>query len=320
MAGLVSCAHGEGSINITTVDNTAQPPASPQGGLLVRHPLTFYFIIAYAGSWLLFLPLALSEDGTGLLPFSSPLLAWAFLVAPFAGPFLAAFVMTGATEGRAGVGRLLRRFVLWRVELRWYLFALLGIPALFVLSVIVLPGALASFQGLASLAPLTWLGLFVYIFFLGGPLGEEPGWRGFALPRLQTMHGPLVGSLILGTLWGLWHLPIFWVPAWNTPPTILNIVMYVISAIAFTIVMTWVFNNTKGSLLIAVLMHASFNTTFAILNQLFPAPIVTGYGSTVPVLVGYGAVALLVIALTRGRLGYEHYQQEEDPDPATAST
>jgi hypothetical protein len=134
------------------------------------------------------------------------------------------------------------------------------------------------------------------------------------------MHGPLVGSLILGPIWALWHLPLFWVPAWNTPPTILNIVLYVISAIAFTIVMTWVFNNTKGSLLIAVLMHASFNTTFVILNLLFPAPIVTDYGSTVPVLIGYGAVALLVIALTRGRLGYRNYRQEEEPASATGPT
>jgi len=107
---------------------------------------------------------------------------------------------------------------------------------------------------------------------------------------------------------------------WNTPPTILNIVLYVISAISFTIVMTWVFNNTKGSLLIAVLMHASFNTTFVILNLLFPAPIVTDYGSTVPVLIGFGVLALLVVGFTRGRLGYDRYLQEaaEEPTPATA--
>jgi membrane protease YdiL (CAAX protease family) len=305
---------------MTTVDSAAQRPDVAREGLLARHPLVFFFIIAYAGSWLVWMPLVLSERGTAFLPFNSPLLAAAFPVGIFLGPFLSAFAMTGATEGRAGVGRLLRRFVLWRVGLRWYLFALLGVPALFVLSVIVLPGGLASFQGqgLASLAPLPLLSLFVYVFFLGGPLGEEPGWRGFALPRLQRLHGPLVGSLILGPLWAFWHLPIFWVPSWNFPPTLLNIVLYVISAISFTIVMTWVFNNTKGSLLIAVLMHASFNTTFLILNMLFPAAIVTNYGSTVPSVIGYGAVALLVIALTRGRLGYQHYQQEEEePDVAT---
>src|SRR5918994_5141845 len=177
---------------------TAAPvqPAAPHRGiraLLARHPLVSFFVLAYAGTWLTELPYVLSEDGSGLLPYSSPLLIWTSPLTVFMGPFLAAFVMTGATEGREGVGRLLRRFVLWRVGLRWYLFALVGVPVLAVLSAIVMPGALASFQGLASLAPLPLLGIFVYILFLGGPLGEEPGWRGFALPRLQRLHGPLVG-------------------------------------------------------------------------------------------------------------------------------
>jgi hypothetical protein len=79
--------------------------------------------------------------------------------------------------------------------------------------------------------------------------------------------------------------------------------------------MTWAFNNTKGSLLISVLIHATFDMTFVILNLLFTAPIVTDYGSTLPILIGCGGVALLVIALTRGRLGYQHYRQEE-PDLA----
>ena len=215
---------------------------------------------------------------------------------------------------------MLRRFVLWRVGLGWYLFALLGVPSIFALAAVLMPGALSSFQGLASLVPpMPWLILIVYVLF-HGPLGEEPGWRGFALPRLQRRYGPLVGSLILGPLWALWHLPLFWVPAWNFPPTLLNIVLFVISATAFTIIMTWVFNNTKGSLLIAILVHATFDTTFVILNQLFPAPIVTDYGSTVPVLIGYGAVALVVMALTRGRLGYEHYRHEVEPNLATAPT
>jgi hypothetical protein len=130
----------------------------------------------------------------------------------------------------------------------------------------------------------------------------------------------LVGSLILGLIWALWHLPIFWVPAWNFPPTILNIVMFVIAAIAFTIVMTWVFNNTKGSLFIAILIHASFDMFMAALNGLFPAPIVNDYGSNVPVLIGFGALALLLIALTRGRLDYQKYRQGVEPDPATAPT
>jgi uncharacterized protein len=212
---------------------------------------------------------------------------------------------------------LLRRIVRWRVGLGWFLFALVGFPMILLLSVIVLPGALASFQGLATLAPLPLLGLFVYVFLLGGPLAEEPGWRGFALPRLQSLHGPLVGSLILGVLWGLWHLPLFWTP-WNELTT-LNVVVYVLATICLTIIYTWVFNNTKGSLLIAILIHWSFDVAAGgIVVPLFPAPIVVDYG-LLPILVGFGPVALLVVALTRGRLGYQHYQQEE-PNLATAPT
>src|SRR5919107_1097581 len=119
--------------------STANPPvqsASPYKGLLARHPLVFFFLIAYAGTWLVGLPYVLSEDGSGLLPFSSPLLTWVLSPASiFLGPTLAAFIMTGITEGKEGIGRFLRRFVLWRVGLGWYLFALVGIPEIAVLSV-----------------------------------------------------------------------------------------------------------------------------------------------------------------------------------------
>jgi membrane protease YdiL (CAAX protease family) len=295
---------------MTTADNVAQRPGAGQG-LLTRYPLTFYFLIAYGFAWLVWVPLALSKDGAGLLSFHSPIGASAsVVVASFVGPFLSAFIMTGITEGRAGIGRLLCRCVLWRVGLWWYLFALIGVPMILVLGVIVLPGALASFKGLASLVAFPWLSQIVYVFF-HGPLGEEPGWRGFALPRLQRLHGPLVASLILGPLWALWHLPFFWVPAWSFPPTLLNVGMFVLAATPLTIVMTWIFNNTKGSVLMAILVHATFDFTFVILNLLFTAPIVTDYGSTLPMLTGGGAVALLVIALTRGRLGYQHYRREE---------
>jgi uncharacterized protein len=290
--------------------------------VLARHPLTFFFIFAYAFTWLVaWMPLVLSKDGAGLLSYHWPLGLYATIaIASFVGPFLSAFIMTGITEGREGVGRLLRQLVLWRVGFRWYLFALIGLPAIMVISVIILPGSLASFQGLATLSPLLSLALFVYVFFLGGPLGEEPGWRGFALPRLQRRYGALVGSLILGPIWAFWHLPLFWYPAWNLPPTILNIVMFVLAAMAFTIVMTWVFNNTKSSLLIAVLVHTSFDMVLATLNGLFPIPIVNDYGSNVPILIGLGVLALVLVAVTRGRLGYQHYRQEEGPDSAAAPT
>ena len=302
---------------------TAAPlqPAAPHRGikaLLARHPLVSFFVIAYAGTWLVELPYVLSEYGAGVLPTKSPVLLWTSPVAIFAGPFLSAFVMTGVTEGRAGVHRLLRRFVLWRVGFRWYLFVFVGIPAIMVLSVVVIPGVLGSFQGLATLAPLPLLGMFLYALIPGGALGEEPGWRGFALPRLQTMHGPLLGSLILGVLWGLWHLPLFWTP-WNTL-TVLNVVGYVLTTTSLAIMYTWVFNNTKGSVLMAILIHATFNWSTVPVAQLFPTPIFEDYG-LLTILGGFGALAVVLVALTRGRLGYQHYHQEvEEPDPAAAPT
>ena len=105
-----------------------QPPV-PDKGILARYPLIFYFLIAYAGSWLVVLPYLRSAGGAGLLPFNWPIpFPVSATLAPFAGPCLAAFIMTGITEGSPGIRRLLRWIVLWRVGVQWYLFALVGIP------------------------------------------------------------------------------------------------------------------------------------------------------------------------------------------------
>src|SRR5215217_6861703 len=293
--------------SIMSATTTAPQPApvSPLRGLLIRHPLVSFFTLAYALTWLAWSPWFLSEDGVGLLPFDAEGISdYLNTVALVLGPTLSAFVMTGATEGREGVRRLLRRIVLWRVGFRWYLFVLAGIPAIIVLSTVFLPGALASFE--ASAVPST---LFLYVvatpifLFAGGPVFEEIGWRGFALPRLQRLYGPLVGSLILGVLWALWHLPLFLIPSWDTPHgSLLDIALFVTWAMSTTIVITWIFNNTKGSVLLAILAHGSINSAAVSVYALFPAPAVTG-GIT-NVVIGFGVAALLVVAMTRGRLGY----------------
>src|SRR5215207_3865380 len=293
--------------SIMSATTAAPQPAavSPLRGLLIRHPLVSFFTLAYALTWLAWSPWYLSEDGVGLLPYDAEGISnYLNTVALIVGPTLSAFIMTGATEGREGVRGLLRRIVLWRVGLWWYLFVLAGIPAIILLSTVFLPGALASFE--ASAVPST---LFLYVvagpvfLFIGGPVFEEIGWRGFALPRLQRLHGPLAGSLILGTLWGLWHLPLFLIPAWDTPHGSLpEVALFVILAVSIAVVLTWVFNNTKGSVLLAILAHGSINSAAVSVYALFPAPAVTG-GIT-NVVIGFGVAALLVVALTRGRLGY----------------
>jgi uncharacterized protein len=286
---------------------TAPQPATASllRRLLTRHPLVSFFVLAYALTWLGWSPWFLSEAGVGLLPYDGEEISlYSNIVALVLGPTLSAFIMTGATEGREGVRRLLRRIVLWRVGLRWYLFVLLGIPAIVLVSTVVMPGALASFQ--VSEVPST-LVLYVvagpFMLFAGGPVFEEIGWRGFALPRLQRLHGPLVGSLLLGALWGLWHLPLFLIPSWDTPHgRPLDIALFVIWAMAITIVFTWIFNNTKGSVLLAILAHGSVNMAAASVYGIFPAPTVTG--GIANFVMGFGVAALVIVALTRGRLGY----------------
>jgi len=300
----------------TAVPVQSDAPRRGIKALLARHPLISFFVIAYAFSWIAWSPWYLSEEGTGLLPYAVSAQPW-LAVGIFLGPTLAAFIMTAVSEGRVGVRRLLRRIVLWQVGLRWYLFAFIGVPLLMALGTIIVPGGLASFQFLGPRYVLTYLATFIPVLIIGGPLFEEIGWRGFALPRLQRLHGALVGSIILGILWGLWHLPEFLVPSWAATSggsDLLAIVKFVMFAIASAIVFTWVFNNTKGSVLMAILVHASVDAPFLPFSvALRPSEAMNS------MLLGFGALALLLVALTGGRLGYERYR-EEVPDLATAPT
>lgn len=295
---VLAAAEGERTVpGMTAIES----PTGRTGRLPAQYPLTSYFVVAFAFSWIIEAPLALSTLGV-LPPIPVPVAAIAIVAATF-GPMVAAFVVTALVDGGPGVAILLRRFVRWRVGVRWYLAVLFGIPMVIIVGTLLVPGAWASFDP-AALAALAGYPLaFLMTVLLGGPLGEEPGWRGFALPRLQKRHGPLRGSLILGVLWAAWHLPLFWSGLW-TPATPANIAMFTVMIVALTIIMTWVFNHAAGSLLLMILMHASFNT-FAnrVAAPLFPAPVFTDYG-LLPVLIGFGITALVLVAATRGRLGY----------------
>lgn len=298
--------------NLTAED--ASRTAPPRRSLLARHPLISFYVLTLALTWLAWSPWFLSKDGVGLLPYDGAQYSdYINTVALVLGPTLSAFVVIGASEGREGVRRLLRRIVLWRVKLRWYAFALLGIPAVVLLSAAVMPGAIASFDWatVPSALFLYVVAGFVYLF-IGGPVFEEIGWRGFALPHLQPLYGPLAGSVVLGMLWGLWHLPLFLIPTWDTPHDgPLDVALFAVLAVANAIVYTWVFNNTKGSVLLAILLHGSANIGIATAYDLFPVPAVTeGFANFV---VGFAALALVIVVLTRGRLGYRRdASQEED--------
>jgi membrane protease YdiL (CAAX protease family) len=301
----------KGIFFMNTSSASSQPTIASTGlrEVMRQHPLFAYFFMAYAFSWIVSIPIVLSE--WNFLP--KFLFAPFFAIKPFIGPFLAGFIMINITEGKEGVLRMRRSIFQWRAGWKWYAFILLVIPVFFLLGIAVMPGALASFQGLSTTFLVGYPINFIIIFFLGGPLGEEIGWRGYALPRMQQRYGALRASLLLGVVWTFWHLPDFLTsaqhggPAAGLRPFFANLPIFLAMVMAITLIFTWVSNHTRGSVFMAILLHASINT-LGIVVPLFPIPAVTG--SELPMLIGWGALALLIVVLTRGRLGYKPGQEQ----------
>ncbi|QAY73613.1 CPBP family intramembrane metalloprotease [Agromyces protaetiae] len=272
-----------------------------------RFPLVSYFVIALAISWIVVLAHVLPDPD---LPTT-----WVTIVCITAGPFVAAFTVQAIVNGRAGILRLLRGLVRVRVSWVWYVVVLLGIPAVLVAGTVVLPGALASMDVSMQAVPGGWasyLWNFPLVLLVGGPLLEEPGWRGFALPRLETRFGqwgPIVGTLVLGVIWALWHFPQYMMPAWaaqNGGVDLPAMLVYIASVLPIAVLLTWIYNRTRGSLFMTVLAHTSINAFSIYIGPMFPAQA----GSLVNGFVGFGGAALLIVLFTRGRLGFDHYLRE----------
>jgi uncharacterized protein len=287
----------------------ARPQATPtdtgtRASWLARHPLLAYSALAYGLSWLILAP-----AGLGLIPDNAgAILSW---LPPF-GPAVAAFLVTALIGGRPAVGQLLRRLGQWRVGARWYLLILAGIPLLGLLGAFALLGTV-PFGDLARNWPAfftRYLPTVLYVFFFTG-LGEEPGWRGFALPRLQERHGPLLGTAVLGVVWALWHLPNLLFGGYTGA----SYALWLVATLASTVIYTWVYNRTGGSILIAALLHGAINSgsgllgTRGLLPSFDDALHLHRYGA---IALGFTAAALVLVVATRGRLGYR-------PDPVATA-
>lgn len=239
---------------------------------LARYPVVAFFALAYAISWVC----------VALTPLS---LVFGFFA--LFGPAVAALVVTGAIEGRRGVSTLLARLRIWRVGVRWYLVAL-GLPALFSVAAVGLGVALGAPREIAapSISPLT-AALFVLV------IGEEVGWRGFALPRLNERVGPLTSSLILGLAWAAWHLPNQLIPGLEAYgygfPAFASYVL------GMTVLFTLLATRTSESLLIAWLFHGAINTLIFI-NPAIPIDERWWHNAVV-----YGSAAVLAAFTLRGR-------------------
>lgn len=143
-----------------------------------------------------------------------------------------------------------------------------------------------------------------------GPLFEEPGWRGFALPRMQEKSGPLAASVILGMIWAVWHAPGY-LGGWMQS----SFAALLVYCVGFSILATWIYNNTRGSILLMILLHSSSNAAISVGIQVLPTDLSPAmhalvYGGWIPAIMG-AAVALLILVFTKGRLGYKSGRQAD---------
>ncbi len=213
-------------------------------------PLRIYLWLAFGITW--------GVGGLALLageirPGGPSPLQPLYYVAAF-GPSIAGVVMAASTDGCTGVRRLFARVIPRRSALPWYVAVLIGFPALNLVAARLLDtgflGRLPAWHRLLFLLPLT-------LVTDTGPLGEEFGWRGFALLRLLKRRRPLAASLILGAIWWAWHLPTFFIPALSQHQ--LSIPIFFVNTLALSVIMTWLYQRTRGDLLLMILVHLAAN-------------------------------------------------------------
>ncbi len=221
---------------------------------LKRHSLVIGVILMFLLTW----PIDLAN--AGFLPFKVP---YPLSLLIGYGIVAAALIMTALTLGKTGVKALLKRFLIWRVGWKWYLVALFMLPAVTIAAVLLdtaithttLDFSTVLVRNIFGASANLLIFIIPYVIFEILTNGEEIGWRGYVLPRLQAKHSALVSSLILGVIWALWHLPRFLAPDSGR-----SILLFLVKTLAYGVMYTWLYNNTKGSLLLVSLFHAAGNT------------------------------------------------------------
>jgi len=263
--------------------------------------ITLFFLLAYATSWALWLPLV------WLTP--SETTRQSLLVAGTFGPSVAAVVLIVARRGLSGLRSELAEQWKWRLPFTLWALILLA-PAAIVLTAIVVARGLGAPAGQWNDPGQLFLILpvFLYVVVLGGPLGEEFGWRGFALPHLERRIHPIAAVVLLGLIWGLWHLPLFWIEGTVQQQTPLP--AFLTQTTVTSVIYGWLWNVTR-SLPAVVAIHAATNTTVGLL------PVLPNTADSVIPLwtaITIAAVfAFLLIVWTKGRLGYGKDTEESLP-------
>jgi uncharacterized protein len=277
--------------------------------LVRRHPLITFFVLTYALAWILWLPLVVLQD---TIP-AAPGLVLVLLGSNV--PSLLAIVLTALLLGKGALRKLLGRLLIWRLNPLWYLVVVLG-PAALAGGMVALNVFVGGPAISVSVPLLTVVITLAFFIFPGSALGEEIGWRGYALPRLQSGRSALSASLILGVIWAFYHLPLFFTGQAFRSPSLL--VPFVVSGLALSVILTWLYNSTGGSLLLVVLLHATANLPLTLLLE----PL--GSRAMVPFLlyVGLMVVAGIVVVMVAGfaHLSRKHRKQEEPAAQSEATT
>ena len=235
----------------------------------MRHAVVTYFVLTFLISWGGILAVLGPGAFTGATAPTEALLPLVYL-AMFAGPSVAGILMTAAVDGKGGFHDLRSRLLRWRVDVRWYAAALLTAPL--VMIAVLLPLSLTSAGFLpgvfASDDKVSLLGIGLAAGLMTG-FCEELGWTGFVIQRLRLRHGILTTGLIVGMLWGAWHFPLFSGGDLSRalPPALFLPVQLFTFLPAYRVLMVWVYDRT-GSLLVAMLMHASLTASTLILQPL----------------------------------------------------
>jgi membrane protease YdiL (CAAX protease family) len=273
-----------------------------------RHPLAAFLLLTYGLSWALWIPLDIFRDAA-----AGPYTSLALLIGSNI-PSAVAIVLTLVGFGKGATRKLLGQLLIWRFGWRWYLVLLA--PTALVVGTITLVAVTRGGPTAALAVPLLSAIIAVaFMTFPGSALGEEIGWRGYALPRVQSRRTALTASLVIGSLHGLWHLPL-WLRG-DADHRLSVYPAFLIQALALAVIYTWLYNSTKGSLLLVVLFHTATNAPLTLV--LLPLGI-ENWVLPFWLMAGFTAVAALIVVAVFGPTNLSRQPRQAQPaTPAEAT-
>lgn len=263
-----------------------------------------FFLLAYLISWGIW----------GLLVFFPETMGEMYFLIIFGafGPFIAAAILTRIHQGKDEAKKWRQDILRWRRRGTWILVGGLGIPLLIASAHVVIYSVFRGLPQIQTETPWYWLiyaiPVNVYVVFVySSGFGEEPGWQGYAMPRLLKTFSPIIACVIFGILWALWHIPLYFTPLWDGNEPFYLMMLY---TPPLAVILTWITQKARGSVMPAVLLHHATNLYGSYLTgtDIFAEPLDLNFTEIKTII--YWVVALIIIWRTNGTLGYEQEKSE----------